>query len=88
MAQKIDEELKKIEKLGWFLSGAVKIRVFFGIFILFGVFGIMVFNSLNKVMLFEHALLIGFFLFTFSSFGLMYIINKKKLIEKLIGDKP
>jgi len=84
--EKRQKELKGVDKIVWYLLGPLKFVVVCIIFLFCLVFGVIFFQFLQKYILFELALVISFLIFFLLAIGLVMLLNKKRLVERITED--
>jgi len=75
-----------LEKIGWYLSGFVKLNVVGLIFVLCLIVGVRIFLILKDIVIFEIAIVSGFLIFFSLAIVLLFLINKYRLVERVTDD--
>lgn len=75
-----------LEKIGWYFSGFVKLNVVGLIIVLCFLLAVRTFLFLKDFVIFEIAIISGFFIFFSLSIILIILINKYRFVERLADD--
>ena len=86
MVTENEKKLKGADKILWYVLGPVKFFVVCLIFLFCFIFGFLFLQLLQKYILFEFALVLSFIIFFSLAVGLVILLNKKRLVERVTED--